>query len=588
MKRFARKVLFAFLALVALVAIAVAVPTWSAYIAGLQFSGIGVTFDQVPAQPVEISDIIAGRPAERAGLRKGDEILRVNGEDVSALTVPEVVDRVGGPEGSQVNLVILRASSEVTFSITRERMVRPNPGAAAVGISPLLWAAILLAFGALGTVVTLAVAVFLFSRRAAGPFVSLTALAGFYLAATVMIDPWLAARPDWGWLVVIVVATATVLGMAVLYRFPDGRYVPRATAVGLVLVVGLELARVAAFLTGSGALPDPIRIGELALVASGVLAQVYRYRRVSTPIQRQQTKWFMFGAAVLLGAAGTALLRIVVPEARVAGTRESFAYFLLWYCTWAVAAASASLAIAFGVLKYRLFDIDLIVNRALVYGSATAILAALFAVLSAVSQRAAEVLTGQRNDLVTLALALALALGFAPLRRRIQPAIDRVLPGRGSLTLLFTDIVGSTERIVALGDERWRAVLESYRAAVRQELVRFGGHEVDTAGDGFFATFERPTRAVRCAVALRDALQALDLDSRVGLHVGECELRGERVSGLNVIVAARIMATAKANEIVVSDALRKLLAGEFGFRDRGIESLKGVPGEWRLSMVSEA
>lgn len=167
--------------------------------------------------------------------------------------------------------------------------------------------------------------------------------------------------------------------------------------------------------------------------------------------------------------------------------------------------------------------------------------------------------------------------------------VDQLLPGRGLLTLLFTDIVGSTERVVALGDERWRTVLEAYRAAVRRELARFGRQEIDTAGDGFFATFERPTQAVRCAVALRDSLQALGLDSRVGLHMGECELRGERVSGLNVIVAARIMATAKANEIVVSDALRELLAGgDFGFRDRGIESLKDVPAEWRLSMVGEA
>jgi len=190
---------------------------------------------------------------------------------------------------------------------------------------------------------------------------------------------------------------------------------------------------------------------------------------------------------------------------------------------------------------------------------------------------------------VTIALALAVALGFAPLRRRVQPLVDRVLPGRGLLTLLFTDIVGSTERIVALGDERWRTVLEAYRAAVRRELTRFGGREIDTAGDGFFATFERPAQAVRCAWALRDSLRDLGLDSRVGLHTGECELRGERVSGLSVVVAARIMATAKANEIIVSSALRDLLVGtDFDFRDRGVESLKGVPGEWGLNLVADA
>ena len=174
-------------------------------------------------------------------------------------------------------------------------------------------------------------------------------------------------------------------------------------------------------------------------------------------------------------------------------------------------------------------------------------------------------------------------LGFGPLRRRVQPIVDRLLPGRGLLTLLFTDIVNSTSRAVELGDERWRKLLEAYRATVRHELARFGGREIDTAGDGFFASFDRPLQGLHCAVALRAALHALGLDSRVGLHVGECELRGERVSGVNVIVAARVMATAGANEVVVSNAMRELAAGsEFRFHERGVQTLKGVPGEWRL------
>jgi len=155
------------------------------------------------------------------------------------------------------------------------------------------------------------------------------------------------------------------------------------------------------------------------------------------------------------------------------------------------------------------------------------------------------------------------------------------------LALLMTDIVGSTPRVVAMGDDRWRTVLEGYRAAVRHDLSRFGGREIDTAGDGFFATFGRPTAAVECALALRDSLQTLDLESRFGLHAGECELRGERVSGLSVIVTARIMATAKANEVVTSSALRELVRTKFAFSDRGSEALKGIPGEWKLSMISE-
>lgn len=193
-----------------------------------------------------------------------------------------------------------------------------------------------------------------------------------------------------------------------------------------------------------------------------------------------------------------------------------------WRLTILLPVLFAGIPISAGVaiLRYRLYDIDILINRTVLYLSVTAILAGTFAVLSAASQRAVEALSGQRSDLVTIALALAVALGFAPLRRRVQPLVDRVLPGRGLLTLLFTDIVGSTERIVALGDERWRTVLEAYRAAVRRELTRFGGREIDTAGDGFFATFERPAQAVRCAGALRDSLRDLGLDSRVGLHTG--------------------------------------------------------------------
>jgi class 3 adenylate cyclase len=112
---------------------------------------------------------------------------------------------------------------------------------------------------------------------------------------------------------------------------------------------------------------------------------------------------------------------------------------------------------------------------------------------------------------------------------------------------------------------------------------------MDTAGDGFFATFDRTLPGLRCAVALRESLHELALDSRIGLHAGECELRGERVSGVNVVVAARIMALGTANEIVVSDAVREAAAGsDFRFRDRGTYALKGVPGEWRLQLVDDS
>jgi class 3 adenylate cyclase len=324
----------------------------------------------------------------------------------------------------------------------------------------------------------------------------------------------------------------------------------------------------------------------LLVIVVGLLRRVRR----SSGVERQQLKWFAYAAGIT-AATGTVMWFAFLIEYIVLGQAafdEPPVELRALVIGSVLAFVILPAAVALAIFRYRLYDIDILINRTVLYVSVTAILAAAFAVLSAISQRAVESFTGQRSELVSVALVLVVALGFAPLRRRVQPYVDQLLPGRGLLTLLFTDIVGSTERVVSLGDERWRTVLEAYRAAVRNELARFGGREVDTAGDGFFATFERPAQAVRCAVALRDALHALGLDSRVGLHMGECELRGERVSGLNVIVAARIMATARANEIIVSNELRDMAATEFAFREKGIQSLKGVPGAWRLSVVAGA
>jgi len=179
------------------------------------------------------------------------------------------------------------------------------------------------------------------------------------------------------------------------------------------------------------------------------------------------------------------------------------------------------------------------------------------------------------------------ALTLAPVIRVVRPALDRVLPSRALLALLFTDIVGSTEKIVALGDEPWRQLLGRYRAAMRGELSRFGGHEVNTAGDSFFATFGSPSAALDCARAMRDTAAALGLETRTGLHYGEVELRGEQVSGLEVHTAARVMAEADAGQIVVSAALRETLADGTPFADLGDRQLKGVPGSWQLYRLAE-
>jgi class 3 adenylate cyclase len=161
-------------------------------------------------------------------------------------------------------------------------------------------------------------------------------------------------------------------------------------------------------------------------------------------------------------------------------------------------------------------------------------------------------------------------------------------PDRVLATVLFTDIVGSTQRAVELGDRRWRELLEMHHLAVRRELERFRGKEVDTAGDGFLATFDGPARAIRCGVALRDSLRALGLEIRAGLHTGECELLGEKVAGVAVHTGARIAALAEANQVLVSSTVRDLVAGSgIEFEDRGEHLLKGV-GERRLFEVTDA
>lgn len=161
---------------------------------------------------------------------------------------------------------------------------------------------------------------------------------------------------------------------------------------------------------------------------------------------------------------------------------------------------------------------------------------------------------------------------------RPAPEADRILA-----TVLFTDIVGSTERAAALGDRPWRDLLARFHEAARREIARFRGHEVDSAGDGLFATFDGPARAVRCALALGDAVRPLGLELRTGLHTGECERLGEKVSGIAVHTGARVAALAGAGEVWVSSTVRDLVHGSgLRFAERGTHELKGIPGAWRL------
>jgi len=160
-------------------------------------------------------------------------------------------------------------------------------------------------------------------------------------------------------------------------------------------------------------------------------------------------------------------------------------------------------------------------------------------------------------------------------------------PERVLATVLFTDIVGSTERLAELGDAAWRDLLGRHHQAVRDQLARFDGREIDTAGDGFLAAFDAPARAVRCAVAIRDEVKAIGVSIRCGLHTGECEQVGDKLVGIAVHIGARIAGHASADEILVSSTVRDLVAGAgISFEDRGPATLKGLPGEWLLFAVT--
>lgn len=153
-------------------------------------------------------------------------------------------------------------------------------------------------------------------------------------------------------------------------------------------------------------------------------------------------------------------------------------------------------------------------------------------------------------------------------------------------TILFTDIVGATEKAAALGDRSWRELLARHHALVRSELRRFRGTEQDAAGDGFFAAFDGPARAVRCAMAVRDAVRPLGLEVRAGVHIGECERVDDKLAGIAVHTGARVMAKAEPSEVLVSSTVKDLVAGSgLAFRERGTHELKGVPGEWQLYAV---
>ncbi len=190
-----------------------------------------------------------------------------------------------------------------------------------------------------------------------------------------------------------------------------------------------------------------------------------------------------------------------------------------------------------------------------------------------------------RPERIFQLLIPGLPADFPPL----QTLDSRTGPRSGSegermlTTVLFTDIVGGTERLVALGDRRWREILTQHKVLVRRELARYGGHEMDAVGDGFFATFESPASAIRCACAIRDTVKELGIDMRIGVHAGEVEHEGEVLVGITVNIGARVASMAGPGEVLVTSTVKDLVAGSgIMFTARETHTLRGLPGEWQL------
>jgi class 3 adenylate cyclase len=313
----------------------------------------------------------------------------------------------------------------------------------------------------------------------------------------------------------------------------------------------------------------------LGLVAVAGASVILRLQR-SSGEERLQLRWIAAAAAFAVA------INVLIPPGLLVFVSEEVATVV--GTTTAVIGFGIALPAGFAVamLRYRLYDLDLLLNRTVLYGAVTAVLVGAFFVANVVAQRVLGSLFNQGSDLVAAGLGVAAGLAFGPMRRAIRPIVDRALPARARLTLLFTDIVESTQAIVDLGDEQWREVLSRYRALVRQELAHHRGREVNTAGDAFFAVFDRPISAVRCAASMRSAVHTLGLRVRTGIHAGDVEMRGEEVTGLAVHAAARVMGLAGEDQVLISEAVVQLLEDPPQLRDAGRHELRGVPGTWLL------
>lgn len=376
---------------------------------------------------------------------------------------------------------------------------------------------------------------------------------------------------------VILMANAVSLPWA--YCFPDGRFVPRWSIALAVVWLALWLVPAA----GGPFLSQPAEtILISSIVASTGASFTYRYWRRSSAVQRQQLKWVILGGLVFV-----VVYLLLVPTGALLlqgnPSTEAFLWRTIHQAILSLAVIAIPIALGIAIFRQGLLDIDLLINRALTYAAITVILAIVFVAISGASNLVIRAATGQRSDFVLLAAVVPVALAFMPMRARALKIADRFVVDRKVMTLLFIDIVGSTNRAYELGDRDWRELLERFRSTVRRCLKRYGGKEIDTTGDGFFITFAGPDQALRCAHKLIESVRPLGLEIRAGVHIGEVQVDGHHVEGANVHLAARVMSEAGPGEVLVSGAFRDVVAGsEIDLRDRGPRALKGVPGQVQL------
>lgn len=401
---------------------------------------------------------------------------------------------------------------------------------------------------------------------------SLVYPAGLAPIAMLLIPNGRLLSPRWNWVVWAGVGiTALLLAVAVIdpqmLESSGLDTVPNPTGVSGLERISQGTLGVWSFVAG---------LGVLAAAAASIVIRLARARGE----ERLQLRWVAYSSAfaVALNIGFTVVSLTFLPITTV----EALSVFVV------VTGFGIAMPVGFAVamLRYRLYDLDLLLNRTILYGAVSGVLLVVFGAANLLAQRVVQSWFNERSDLVAAAIGLGAGLAFGPVRRRFRPVVDRALPARSRLALLFTDIVESTQAIVDLGDEQWRELLDRYRAVVRQELARCRGREVNTAGDAFFAVFDRPANAVRCAVAMRERVRVLGLRVRTGLHVGDVEMRGEQVSGLAVHAAARVMAMAGAGEILGSSDLAAALPPGTPLTAAGQHALRGVPGEWRLFRIA--